>query len=186
MGVELMDERLIPEVPWLDAATNGYLRCLVTLAVSANPDVEAVILFGSAARRELRPMTDEEPSDVDVLFLMTAPPDASGARRITGEQHLAISRAEVAAYPETFDNTIRQVQTIIADPSFEGWDLSFVESVARDGLLLWARGELPAALAQVARRPLSAVADAPGSSAPGEVGDVFRPRLGDHLAQRQE
>lgn len=163
MGPELMDERLVPEVPWLDAATNGYLRRLVALAVSANPDIEAVILFGSAARRELRPMTDQEPSDVDVLFLMNAPADVTHPRRITREQHLAISRAEVAAYPATFDNTMRQVQTIIADPSFEGWDRSFVESIARDGLLLWARGALPAVLASVARRPLSAVAGAPSS-----------------------
>jgi predicted nucleotidyltransferase len=163
MGPELMDKRLVPEVPWLDAATNGYLRRLVTLAVSANPDVEAVILFGSAARRDLRPLTDQEPSDVDVLFLMTASPGASGARRITGEQHLAISRAEVAAYPEAFDDTMRQVQTIIADPTFEGWDRSFVDSIARDGLLLWARGALPAEIAAVAWRPLSAIAGAPSS-----------------------
>lgn len=160
MGAELIDERLIPEVPWLDRATNRYLRRLVTLAVSASPDVEAVILFGSAARHELRPMTDQGPSDVDVLFLMTAPATAH-PNRITREQHLAISRAEVEAYPETFDEAMRQVQTIIADPSFEGWDRSFAQSIARDGLLLWARGALPALLAPVAQRPLSAVVRKP-------------------------
>lgn len=163
MGVELTDEQLIPDVPWLDPATNGYLRRLVALAVSANSDVEAVILFGSAARRELRTMTDEEPSDVDVLFLMSAPPGAAQSRHITREQHLAISQAEVAAYPASFDNTMRQVHTIIADPSFEGWDESFVESVARDGFLLWARGALPAVLAAVEHRPLSSAASASSS-----------------------
>lgn len=161
MGTELINEHLIPDVRWLDAATNQYLRRLVTLAVSANPDVEAVILFGSAARHELRPMTDPEPSDVDVLFLMTPSPDsdanphAAHARRITRKQHLAISRAEVEAYPVTFDETMRQVQTIVADPSFEGWDPSFVRSIVRDGLLLWARHALPALLAPVARRSLA-------------------------------
>jgi predicted nucleotidyltransferase len=160
MGVELINERLIPAVPWLDAATNRFLRRLITLAVSATPDVEAVILFGSAARRELRPMTDEEPSDVDILFLMTAPADGTQPMRITHEQHLAISRAEVEAYPASFDSTMRQVQTMIADPSFEGWDRSFVENVARDGLLLWARNGLPAVLAPVAQRRLTADAAA--------------------------
>ncbi len=32
------------------------------------------------------------------------------------------------------------------------WDLTFVESVARDGILLWARGPLPSSLADVASR----------------------------------
>lgn len=155
MGTELIDERLIPEVHWLDAATNAYLRRLVALAVAANPDVGAVILFGSAARQELRPMTDHQPSEVDVLFLMTAPVDSVPMGHIIREQHLAISRSEVEAYPAIFDSSMRQVQTIIADASFEGWDHSFVESIARDGLLLWARGALPAALAPVARRALT-------------------------------
>ena len=163
MGLELMDVRLVPEVPWLDPATNRYLRRLVTLAVSANPEIEAVILFGSAARRELRPMTDEAPSDVDVLFLMTAPADATQPRRITREQHLAISRAEVEAYPATFESTMRSVQTVIADPSFEGWDRSFVESIAHEGLLLWARDGLPAVLTSVAQRRLTAVTGASSS-----------------------
>jgi predicted nucleotidyltransferase len=158
MGLELIDEGLIPEVPGLDAATNDYLRRLVALAVAANPDVEGVILFGSAARNELRPMTDAEPSDVDVLFLMTVPSDSAPPRRITREQHLAISRAEVEAYPATFDRTLRQVRAIIADASFAGWDRAFVESIARDGRLLWARGALPVALAPVARRPPSTIA----------------------------
>lgn len=146
---------------WLDAATNLYPRRPVALAVSANPDVEAVILFGSAARHELRPMSDPEPSDVDVLFLMMSPPDsdanphAAHSKRITREQHLAISRAEVEAYPVTADTSMRQVQTILADPSFEGWDPSFMEAITRDGLLLWARHALPALLAPVAQRSLS-------------------------------
>ncbi len=163
MGAELIDKHLIPAVPWLDAATNRYLRRLIALAVSANPDVEAVILFGSAARRALRTMTDAEPSDVDVLFLMTASPDSTPPGRITREQHLAMARAEVAAYPATVERVARTVQTVTADPSFAGWDPSFPAGIVRDGVLLWARGALPAALAAIARRPLSAVAsDPPG------------------------
>jgi hypothetical protein len=119
--------------------------------------VEAVILYGSAARQQLRPLTGAAPSDVDLLFLMTARPAlvAGQPARITKEQHLAISRAAVEAYPETFDPTIRPVQTMIADPSFAGWDPSFVENVARDGLLLWTRGPLPAVLRSVEQRGLS-------------------------------
>lgn len=156
MGTELIHKYVVPEIPWLDAATNRYLRRLIALAVSANPDVEAVILFGSAARHELRPVTDRQPSDVDVLFLMTPHSDhdsgSAHPKCITREQHLAISVAEVEALPETLDETMLQVQTIVADPSFEGWDPSFVRSIANDGILLWARGALPAALAPVAQR----------------------------------
>lgn len=50
----------------------------------------------------------------------------------------------------------QHVPAILADPSFVGWDPSFVENIARDGILLWARGELPVVLAPVAQRPLSA------------------------------
>lgn len=156
MGAQLIDERTLSDVPWLDAATNRFLRRLITLAVSMSADVEAVILFGSAARQELRPLSEDETSDVDVLFVMSPSSDARHPGHITREQHLAVSLAEVEAYPSTFDDTMRQVQTILASRSFVGWDTSFVENIARDGILLWARGELPAAIAPVAQRPLSA------------------------------
>src|SRR5262249_4691492 len=107
-----------------------------------------------------------EPSDVAVLVLMSASP-APGAEqpnRITRAQHMAISHAEVAAYPATFDSTLRPIHRIIAERSFAGWDRSFVEAIARDGLLLGARERVPAPLAAVTQRSRSARAhvDPPG------------------------
>jgi hypothetical protein len=49
VGTQRVDERAIPPIPWLDAATTSYVRRLGALVVSSNPDVEAV----AAARAAL-------------------------------------------------------------------------------------------------------------------------------------
>jgi hypothetical protein len=163
----LIDETTIPTIPWLEPSTNTHLRRLVALAVSENADVDAVILFGSAARkggREMRPVTDPSPSDVDVLFLMR-PGNAARASSlgcaplepITLAQHTAISRAVMEALPTLVDSSLRHVQTVLADAAFTGWDPSFVEAVARAGILLWSRGPLPAGLGAVAARGRTAL-----------------------------
>jgi hypothetical protein len=167
MGTELIDDTAIPFVPWLEPSTNAYLHRLVALAVSENSDVEAVILFGSAARnkgREMRPLTAPNPSDVDVLFLMRpgrtarVPSNSSASSEpITLAQHSAISRAVVETLPASPDNSLRHVQTVLADAAFTGWDPSFVRGVQRDGILLWSRAALPAGLAAVEARGRTAL-----------------------------
>jgi hypothetical protein len=44
------------------------------------------------------------------------------------------------------------VQITIADRDLADWDPLFVANVARDGILLWARGPLRASLTPVAER----------------------------------
>jgi predicted nucleotidyltransferase len=150
-------EEQVPVVPWLDVATAGLVRAIVATVADRHPELCAVILYGSVARHEERPLDDPQPSDVDLLLLFRV---ASGVTRLPYELHLAISHSIGLAearcgYPP------REVQTLPVVWNLPDWDATFVESVARDGFLLWARGPLPPALADIAFRSPGWVADEP-------------------------
>lgn len=49
----------------------------------------------------------------------------------------------------------REVQVMFATRAMREWDSTFVANVARDGLLLWARGHLPQPLSALERAPTS-------------------------------
>jgi len=165
-GDDPPDEEGLPLVPWLDAGTARCLCRIVALIARDAPDARAAIMFGSVARREARSLADPHPSDVDLLVLFASPsggPGASAQRNgdaaqadaphggLTARQHHILSWAVVramAAFPEA----ARDVQVTGAQTHFAGWDPQFVEHVARDGILLWARGPLPSALAPVSAR----------------------------------
>src|SRR2546430_2047559 len=55
--------------PWLDSETSALVRDKVDFLVQKHPDVLAVILYGSVARHEERPLDDPDPSDVDLLVV---------------------------------------------------------------------------------------------------------------------
>ncbi|HKV84612.1 MAG TPA: nucleotidyltransferase domain-containing protein [Ktedonobacterales bacterium] len=143
----LLDEEM-QLISWLDPGTAACLRRVTANVARQAPHALAVILFGSVARHEERPLSDRHPSDVDVLALFTPVEDQDA---ITSEQHAALSWAVVYAY-EAFPDAMRDVQVLGALTHFQHWDESFVENVARDGILLWARGPLPAALRPVEER----------------------------------
>jgi predicted nucleotidyltransferase len=135
---------------WLDPKT-WSLVCAITFSVaSRHPDLRAVILYGSVARHEERSLYDAEPSDVDLLLLFDLDPKLA---RLPYQQEIAISRSIGLARERHLDAP-REVQVMLAVRDLADWDPTFVEGVARDGLLLWARGPLPAPLAPVASRPL--------------------------------
>lgn len=149
MGNELttpVSGRDIPVVPWLDVETAALLRAIVTRLRETRPEVLAAILFGSVARHEERPLDDTIPSDVDLLVLVPEqlPEDAA----------LAIHRA-IGEAGAPFGYPPREIQTLLVERDLRNWDPLFIENVARDGLLLWARAPLPDALAQVASRNLA-------------------------------
>lgn len=169
------DEEAFPLVSWLDAGTARYLRCVVALIARTAPDALAAILFGSVARREARPLTDPDPSDVDLLVLFTPPDEApathanvasaggdpatcwapqngsNGAEELTARQHQVLSEAVVRAL-EASPDAAHDVNVVGALTHFARWDPQFIEHIARDGILLWARGPLPPALAAVEAR----------------------------------
>src|SRR5579862_1362057 len=58
-------------LPWLDTQTAAEVDALVKALAAHQPDVLAVIVYGSVARHTERPLTDTEPSDLDLLLVVT-------------------------------------------------------------------------------------------------------------------
>lgn len=137
-------------VPWLDECTEKSLRNVVTALRDRHPVADAVILYGSVARHKERPLDDDEPSDVDLLVVVDP---GQGRDRLSLEETVAI-HATVGDITY-HDDPPREIQIMLAVRDLKDWDPLFVENVARDGLLLWARGPLPTALAPVAERAAS-------------------------------
>lgn len=110
------------------------------------PDALAVILYGSIARHDERAVTDAHPSDVDVLVVFDTDDEDIAIR--DGKELFSILGI---AYNRHLD-TLRDVKVMFASRSLSEWDPMFIANIARDGVLLWARGSLPPALTAVAHR----------------------------------
>jgi predicted nucleotidyltransferase len=145
---EALGEQDIPVVPWLDARTAGLVRAITNAVAREHPALLAVILFGSVARHDERPLDDSEPSDVDLLLLFRT---MQGQERVPEETALAVY-ATMGRALDRFLYPPREVQTILTTEGLQGWDPLFIENVAREGILLWSRGPLPQALEAVAQR----------------------------------
>lgn len=144
---------LLSRLPWLDEGTASLLSALVSELALRQPEVVAIILFGSLARHEERPLHSPRPSDVDLLVLVeSAPPEPSSRiSRLPLEQLLAIHHI-IGERQYHHQVPALGVQATIAEWDLADWDSMFVANVARDGILLWARCPLPPALAPVAAR----------------------------------
>jgi|GEM_PF-1380543 predicted nucleotidyltransferase len=137
----------ITPIPRLDEETEKYLRHVLTLLITRREDLLAAVLYGSVARQTVRALDDPDPSDVDVLLIFEP---EQREQRVSNAQHTAISWAKIEVidrYPQA-----RELQLMSTVPDFAGWDSSFVENVAHDGILLWARGPLPEVLHPVEER----------------------------------
>ncbi len=151
---DVLSEALnIRSINWLDTETAQYVRHVLTLLITQREDLRAAILFGSVARQQARPLADVHPSDVDVVLIFDT---EHGRTTISGSQYSAVSATKVAVIDQ-YPNA-RDLQFALTLPTFAGWDTSFVENIARDGVLLWAREPLPPQLQAVQAR---ADADAP-------------------------
>jgi len=163
-------EPQLPRVAWLDHATANALRRLVALLAVGVPGVRAILLFGSVARHEARPLTDPAPSDVDLLVVFDPPLPSSPTQRrtpngaehpehpesLTTPQQTMLSQAVVQALL-AFPAAARDLHVTGAIPPFTRWDPSFLEHIAQDGLLLWAATappDLPAPLDALGQRAL--------------------------------
>lgn len=152
----------VPSVPRLDAASAAAVVDIVQSLAAYHSEVLAVILFGSVARHEERSLDDPQPSDVDLLLLLDAGAITPGARRLPRERELAIHRTIIEAdYPH---QSPREITVLFAYRDLERWDPLFIENVARDGILLWARGPLPRPLAAIGERDLLRSFAAPSHS----------------------
>lgn len=129
-----------PVPAWLDDATHALVLDTVNLLVKRHKDILlAIILFGSVARHEERPINDAHPSDVDLLAIFDT------------------TDSLVEPYRESIYYTIgdacylhldapREVNVLLVDRTLWGWDSMFLESIARDGIILYANGPLPESL----------------------------------------
>ena len=130
--------------PWLDTETSALVEDLVVSMTRERPDALAVILYGSIARHDERPLDDPHPSDVDLLIVFDTDDE-----RIALHEGAALFRILGRAYDRHVDAP-RDVKIMFASRTLGEWDPTFVATVARDGIALWARGPLPAPLAAVA------------------------------------
>jgi predicted nucleotidyltransferase len=130
--------------PWLDAETSALLEDMIVTLTQARPDALAVILYGSVARHDERPLNDPYSSDVDVLIVFD-----SDDERIALHEGAELFCILGRAYDRHVDAP-RDVKVMFASRTLGEWDSTFVATIVRDGVLLWARGPLPAPLAAVA------------------------------------
>lgn len=144
MGQELISGAQVAPVgnipAWLDVRTRDLLAEVVEALASAFPDLRALVLYGSVARHEERPVDDAYPSDVDVLAVF----DSNDELILVHRNH-AISEALGRVFMRHLDAP-REVQVMLASRTLAEWDATYVVNVARDGIVLYARGPLPEAL----------------------------------------
>src|SRR2546421_11552251 len=126
---------------WLDDATSALVEETVTMLIQRHADILlALILFGSVARHEERPLEDSCPSDVDLLAIFDT------TDRLVKPYREAIFATIIDACALHLDAP-REVNVLLSDWTMRTWDSMFLDNLARDGLLLYARGSLPSPLA---------------------------------------
>ena len=125
---------------WLDKATRSLIKDIISTLSERHSDLLAVILFGSVARHEERPLDVPDPSDVDLLAVLD-----SDDPHVYYRQGDALSHSLGLAYTRHID-TPREVKVMFTSRTMQEWDPTFIENVKRDGIVLFARGQLPAPL----------------------------------------
>lgn len=124
---------------WLDSLTRNLIVDIISVLAEQQPDLLAVILYGSVARHDERPL-DANPSDVDLLAIFDSEDVLLGVNR--GD---SLSHTVGLAYCRHLD-ALREVQVMFASRNLQEWDPTFIANVARDGIVLFQRGLFPAVL----------------------------------------
>jgi predicted nucleotidyltransferase len=127
-----------PDVPlsrWLDPETAVDVVDITQSVAAEHPEVQAVILFGSVARRDERPLDDPQPSDVDLLLIIDPAIVNPGAERLIHQQELALHHT-IGEADYRHRTAPREVKAIFMNRDLARWDDMCIENVARDGILL--------------------------------------------------
>lgn len=143
----------IAPIPWLDPVTAAAVDDIARTLVRRHSEVQAIILFGSVARHEERPLDDPNPSDVDLLLVLDPSTVNPGASRLTHTQELAL-RATIGD-TDYRHRSPRAISVLFMNRDLAGWDSLFIENVARDGIVIWTRGDVPPRLTNTERSPVS-------------------------------
>jgi predicted nucleotidyltransferase len=125
---------------YLDIPSQALVDELVRLLIERHqPIIQGIIVFGSVARGEARPLTDPEPSDIDILIVFDV--EDRLIRPYRGELFHTIGDAH-----RLHMDAPREVNVMFATRTMQEWDPDFIENVARVGIILYANDPLPAAL----------------------------------------
>jgi predicted nucleotidyltransferase len=125
---------------WLDKATSALVEDTIRMLIKRHGNILlAVILFGSIARHEERLLDDSYPSDVDLLAIFDT------TDRLVKPYREDIFATIIDAYALHLDAP-REVNVLLSDRTMRTWDSMFLDNVAREGILLYAPGPLPAPL----------------------------------------
>lgn len=125
---------------WLDSETRALVKDKIELLVSHHPDILAVILYGSVARHDERPLDDRDPSDVDLLVVVDGDRSTIQAQKSTLFDTMGQAENRHIHAP-------REVNVMFATRTLQEWDPEFVANVAREGIVLYQRGAVPALFA---------------------------------------
>ncbi len=85
------------------------------------------------------PPSDASPGDVDLFAIFDT------TDRLVKPYREGTFATIIAAYALHL-YTPREVNVLLSDRTMQTWDSMFLENLARDGILLYARGSLPAPL----------------------------------------
>ena len=130
--------KLIKTLPlWLDRETRALIEDIISLLAERHTDLLAVILYGSVARNEERPLGAFNPSDVDLLAVFD-----SDDPLLAAHQGDTLSHTLGLAYTRHLDAP-RDVQVMFASRTLQEWDPTFIANVVRDGIIVYGCGPLP-------------------------------------------
>lgn len=124
---------------WLDSLTRNLIVDIIKELAERQSDLLAVILYGSVARHDERPL-GANPSDVDLLAIFDSEDVLLAVNRSDSLAHTV-----GLAYNRHLD-VPREVQVMFASRDLQEWDPTFIANVVRDGIVLFQRGTLPAVL----------------------------------------
>lgn len=125
---------------WLDSETHALVEETVAMFIQRYYDVLiAIILFGYIARHDERPLDDSYTSDIDILAIFDTDD------RLVEPYRDSIFATIIDALMLHLDAP-REVNVMPVDRTMRSWDEMFLDNVARDGIVLYARGPLPDAL----------------------------------------
>ncbi len=119
-----LDLQAIP--PWLDEETSALVRDTAELLAQRHPDVLAIILYGSIARHEERPLDGSNPSDVDLLVVLNGNRDAVRSQMLALVHTAGLAEDRHLGAP-------REVKVMISSRTSQEWDPDFIANVKRDG-----------------------------------------------------
>lgn len=136
-----MQKELPALPPWLESETSVLIRDLVDRLVEQHPNILAILLYGSVARHEERPLDDPHPSDVDLLVVV----DTQDRRGIRSQEE-ALFQTMGTAKTRHLDAP-RDVNVLFSSRTSQEWDPTFIANVRHDGIVLYQRGALPAPFA---------------------------------------